>query len=189
MTRTKREKVRPTSFLSKTFDMVSQVEYCDVVSWTDDGNTFIIKNVNEFSTKILPLYFKHRNLASFIRQLNMYDFHKVKDSGEQQIFNHPSFVKGQKHLLVNIHRKTSEFSQTVANTIKNANETILNRCLQLQNQQDQMQTTINILERKYKEAIEINQKLLMDLINSREREQQIMQMFLSFSNSGYMSNN
>jgi len=119
----------------------------------------------------------------------MYDFHKVKDSGDHQIFSHPNFVKGQKHLLEHIHRKTSELSQTMANTIKSANEVILNRCIQLQTQQEQMQNTINILEKKYKDAIEVNQKLLVDLINSREREQQIMQMFLNFSQSGYMNNN
>mmetsp|Transcript_6847 Transcript_6847/g.6714 ORF Transcript_6847/g.6714 Transcript_6847/m.6714 type:complete len:192 (-) Transcript_6847:885-1460(-) len=189
MTRNKRDRIRPTSFLSKTFDMVSHEDYRDIVSWTDDGNSFVIKDVNEFSSRILPLYFRHKNLASFIRQLNMYDFHKSKDSGEQQIFSHPNFVKGQKDLLDHIHRKTSELSQTMANTIKSANEAILNRCIQLQSQQEQMQNTINVLEKKYKDAMEINQKLMMDLINSREREQQIMQMFLNFSQSGYMNNN
>ena len=48
---------------------------------------------------------------------------------------------------------------------------------------------INNLEKKYKEAIEINQKLLINLINSREREQQIMQIFLNFSQSEYMNSN
>lgn len=38
---------------------------------SQNGRSFIIKNQSRFSKELLPLYFKHNNMASFIRQLNM----------------------------------------------------------------------------------------------------------------------
>jgi ATP-dependent helicase/DNAse subunit B len=55
------------------------------VSWSQDGNALVIKKVAGFTDKVLPVFFKHHNLSSFIRQvrgllkqLNMYNFSKVR---------------------------------------------------------------------------------------------------------------
>ena len=48
----------------------------NLIAWGDDGSTFIIKNQGEFTKTMLPYYYKHSNMASFVRQLNMYGFRK-----------------------------------------------------------------------------------------------------------------
>jgi len=75
----------------------------------------LIKNQSQFSSSLLPFYYKHSNMASFIRQLNMYDFHKVmnvdagglKGERDEIEFAHPFFLRGQEHLLEQIKRKVS----------------------------------------------------------------------------------
>merc|ERR1719219_2004728 len=80
------------------------------------GNSFIIVNQTEFSQSLLPYYYKHSNMASFVRQLNMYGFHKVvgveagglKSEKDQEMeFAHPFFLRGQEVLLHQIKRKVA----------------------------------------------------------------------------------
>lgn len=57
--------------------MLEDPAFNHVVSWGPHGDCFVVKDMNEFTKTILPRMFKHSNFASFVRQLNKYDFHKV----------------------------------------------------------------------------------------------------------------
>lgn len=61
-----------TPFLSKTFDVVDDPSTDSVVSWSSDNNSFVVWKVPEFARDLLPMYFKHNNFSSFVRQLNTY---------------------------------------------------------------------------------------------------------------------
>lgn len=65
---------------------------------------------------MLPKYFKGRTLGSFVRQLNMYSFHKVKGQKHRHVFRHPFFKRGDEDSLRNIRRKHvgKELRQRVA---------------------------------------------------------------------------
>lgn len=87
--------------------MLEDPAYSSVVRWSSDGDSFVVLEVccpptllilpsiaateltlvipsqnEKFTKSILPKHFKHSNFASFVRQLNKYDFHKVRHNEE-----------------------------------------------------------------------------------------------------------
>jgi hypothetical protein len=53
-------------FLRKTYHMV---DTCDptVACWSEDGETFVVKNPEKFEKQIIPQFFKHSKFSSFVR--------------------------------------------------------------------------------------------------------------------------
>ncbi|KAM9355796.1 heat shock factor protein 2 [Pholidichthys leucotaenia] len=104
------------AFLTKLWTLVEDVDTNEFICWSQEGNSFLVLDEQRFAKEILPKFFKHNNMASFIRQLNMYGFRKVMhiDTGivKQERdgpveFQHPYFKHGQDDLLENIKRKVS----------------------------------------------------------------------------------
>ncbi|GKV04981.1 hypothetical protein SLEP1_g17055 [Rubroshorea leprosula] len=93
----------PTPFLTKTYQLVDDSTIDDVISWNNDGSTFVVWNPTVFASDLLPKYFKHNNFSSFVRQLNTYGFRKV--APERWEFSNEFFRRGEKRLLCKIQRR------------------------------------------------------------------------------------
>ena len=79
------------------------VEDKTIISWCDDGNAFEIIDMKSF-TNVLPKYFKHQNFASFCRQLNYFNFHKIHH--REWVFIHLLFQRDHVSKQVFIQRCT-----------------------------------------------------------------------------------
>ena len=90
-----------------------------LASWSTDGTSFVIFDVDEFSKQVLPQYFKHSKFASFVRQLNFYSFRKLRSmthmhnathaataKSKSVRFGHEYFRRGHPELLHKIQRIT-----------------------------------------------------------------------------------
>jgi hypothetical protein len=91
------------NFIQKTWEMLEEERNLAIVSWNPEGTSFEIHNECLFTEDLLPHYFKHSNLASFLRQvilhsfqLNMYNFHKRKTATGNTEFFHKLFRKNHK---------------------------------------------------------------------------------------------
>lgn len=101
-------------FILKTYELIETTSD-NVIEWTNQGTSFVIKDPKYLEEKSLPQFFKHSNLSSFSRQLGFYDFKNRKifvrstpDSPIQKFYEyfHPCFVRDRHDLMKKIQRKT-----------------------------------------------------------------------------------
>lgn len=83
----------------------------ELIRWSDSGDSFIVVDEDEFAKTLIPELFKHNNYASFVRQLNMYGFHKKVGLSDNSMraserknkspseYSNPFFKRGRPNLL------------------------------------------------------------------------------------------
>ncbi|KAF8122802.1 hypothetical protein EV363DRAFT_1230315 [Boletus edulis] len=103
------------AFLQKLYEMFNDPANQDLIRWSDTGDSFFVLDQERFANEVLGRWFKHKRFSSFVRQLNMYGFHKIphlqqgvlraESDTEFWNFEHPHFLRGQPDLLCLIQRK------------------------------------------------------------------------------------
>ncbi|KAG1831857.1 hypothetical protein EV424DRAFT_1313769 [Suillus variegatus] len=103
------------AFLQKLYEMVNDPSDHDLIRWSDTGDSFFVLDQERFASEVLGRWFKHKNFSSFVRQLNMYGFHKIphlqqgvlRSDSDTEFWNfeHPHFLRGQPDMLCLIQRK------------------------------------------------------------------------------------
>ena len=164
---TKLEPKTENSFLIKLYTILNDKKYSEYISWSVDGLSMIIKNQNNFMNKVIPNFYKHHNFSSFVRQLNMYNFHKIKTSkkGEYK-YMHKEFNKFKSLEEIKKIKKITKSDRN--NQIEDKDKNILNP--KIKDSQDINKNLIsdntNNLDEKTKSKYKIqNEKLINDLLD------------------------
>ncbi|KAM3596036.1 uncharacterized protein V6R79_007273 [Siganus canaliculatus] len=176
------------AFLTKLWTLVEDPETDPLICWSPSGTSFHVFDQGRFSKEVLPKFFKHNNMASFIRQLNMYGFRKVvhieqgglvKPERDDTEFQHPFFVRGQEQLLENIKRKVSsgrqeevKVSAEEVNKILNdvqlmrgKQETIDSRIISMKHENEALWREVASLRQKHVQQQKVVNKLIQFLVS------------------------
>lgn len=106
------------NFVSHLYQMLENPDFFDTVAWndTEEGPSFVITDASRFQDYVLVHEFNHANFSSFVRQLNKYDFHKVKFRDSQSRvweFIHPLFRPENRDKPQLIKRKQQQSTRRV----------------------------------------------------------------------------
>ncbi|ETE61660.1 Heat shock factor protein 2, partial [Ophiophagus hannah] len=124
-----------------------------------NGQNFCILDEQRFAKELLPKYFKHNNLSSFIRQLNIYGFRKVialengmitSDKNPAIEFQHPFFKRGQFDLLANIKRKVATVRPEDLKICPDDLHKVLSEVQEMREQQNSMDIKLESMKRENK---------------------------------------
>ena len=98
--------VKRKTFPSRLYNLVDNAEsegYDHIISWTEDGRAFILKDITLLEEIVLPKHFGHRKIRSLKRQLSYWMFERV--SSDAHKYHHPGFIQGKRYLLTTIIRQ------------------------------------------------------------------------------------
>ena len=98
-------------FVGKLYEILSRATDEDCIQWGPNGDTIVVTDQAKFAREVLPRYFKHDNVRSFVRQLNIYGFQRCRTTStsrgaaEGQLeFYHQSFLEGRPELMTQVTR-------------------------------------------------------------------------------------
>ncbi|XP_062440785.1 heat shock factor protein 3-like isoform X3 [Rhea pennata] len=182
-------------FLAKLWALVEDPQSDTVICWSRNGENFCILDEQRFAKELLPKYFKHNNISSFIRQLNMYGFRKViaLENGMITVekssvieFQHPFFKRGKAHLLENIKRKVSAVRTEDLKVCTEDLHKVLSEVQEMREQQNNMDVRLANMKREnkalWKEVAVLRQK------HSQQQKllSKILQFILSLMRGNYI---
>ncbi|XP_048473199.1 heat shock factor protein 1 isoform X6 [Rhincodon typus] len=176
------------AFLTKLWTLIEDPDTNDLICWSASGNSFHVFDQGRFAKEVLPKYFKHNNMASFVRQLNMYGFRKVvnieqgglvKPEKDDTEFQHVYFIRGQEHLLENIKRKistvkpeeikvrTDDVSKILSDVqiMKGKQETLDSKLLTMKHENEALWREVASLRQKHTQQQKVVNKLIQFLIS------------------------
>lgn len=88
---------RKATFPLKLHQMLSDLKKEEsgeeIAAFLPGGHAFVILKPKKFAETIMPKYFNMSNFSSFQRQLNLYEFQRIKNGPDKGAYYHEMFVQ------------------------------------------------------------------------------------------------
>ena len=173
------ERIRKSNFLNKLYELISNKDYINDIHWSQDGNSFIIQNFQNFCYNIMPKVFGLKLFSSFHHQLNCYGFVKIK---EQEYYN-KNFTKNNRKLLFNIKRKKKR-NKNISDEFNSDNDNNILKKIEFQiknekNKYKQLENSLFLIQKRREYLINENKFLKNKLYESQIKQQDLCYIFFS----------
>ena len=195
----KASKKKVSPFLQKLYNILQDENNNDIIRWNKEGNGFILVDYKRFVKELLSKNFKTEVFSSFIRQLNLYDFHKIKSKDSNNKLNNTNantfyeftninFLKDQPERINLIKRKTKNENLEKKGQIQGGvqgNELVVHPLRKFINFKED-KTKLN-LGKMYKKALKLKQ-----IVGTLRKKVQILEGkydFLEYCNKEFGENN
>uniref|UniRef100_M3ZUS6 Heat shock transcription factor 4 n=1 Tax=Xiphophorus maculatus TaxID=8083 RepID=M3ZUS6_XIPMA len=171
------------AFLTKLWTLVEDPDTNHLICWSATGTSFHVFDQGRFAKEVLPKYFKHNNMASFVRQLNM-GFRKVvnieqsglvKPERDDTEFQHLYFLQGHEHMLEHIKRKVSIVKSEETKVRQEDLSKLLYEVQLLRTQQDNMECQMQDMKQN-----EVLWREVVSLRQNHTQQQKVMNKLIRF---------
>jgi hypothetical protein len=72
------------AFIFVNTAILAHEKFHNIIAWLPHGRSWKIMDARKFETQLLPLFFEHSSMSSFIRQANGWGFRRVAKGGSNR---------------------------------------------------------------------------------------------------------
>ncbi|XP_060182775.1 heat stress transcription factor A-9-like [Lycium barbarum] len=180
------------AFVTKTYHMVEDPNTNPIICWSPSGTSFVILDHIKFSSELLPKYFKHTNMSSFICQLNNYGFKKLIGLQKWEFENY-WFQAGKKYLLTNVKGRgknlkvQKDFSQKTyyygveeeLRSQRDLNDTLKSEIEKMKERQEDMANEITTLKEYLENSQAESRKLLCYVAKTVKQVKRVVELVIT----------
>jgi hypothetical protein len=92
------------NFPAKLYRLLEDPASQEYIAWLPHGRSWKILKQHEFEENIIPLFFRHAKLSSFMRQVNGWGFRRTTSGPEPNAYHHEMFLRGHPRLCAEMRR-------------------------------------------------------------------------------------
>ncbi|KAL7469746.1 hypothetical protein ACHAXS_010013 [Conticribra weissflogii] len=91
---------RVANFPAKMHEILNNPDLANIVTWCPHGRAWRILKPRQFEIHVLPHYFQHQKLSSFVRQANGWGFRRLSQGHDRNSYYHEYFLRYAPHSFV-----------------------------------------------------------------------------------------